>query len=48
VGVQEVRWDKGDLLRAADYNFFYGEGNENHQFGTGFLDTTEFYQLVRE
>jgi hypothetical protein len=25
VGVQEVRWDKGDTVRAGDYNFFYGK-----------------------
>ena len=30
VGVQEVRWDKGD------YDFIYGKGNEN-QLGTGFF-----------
>ena len=35
VGVQEVRWDKGDTLRAGDYNFFYGKGNESHQLATG-------------
>jgi exonuclease III len=22
VGVQEARWDNGDTIRAADYNFF--------------------------
>jgi len=25
-GVQEVRWDKGGLVRAGDYNFLYGNG----------------------
>ena len=35
MGVQEVRWDKEGKLKARDYNFFYGKGNENHQSGKG-------------
>jgi exonuclease III len=35
VGVQEVRWDKEGAVRAGEYIFFYGKGQENHQFGTG-------------
>ena len=41
VGVQEVRWDKGGMLRAGDYIFSYGKGNENHQLVTEFLYNTE-------
>jgi hypothetical protein len=42
VGVQEVGWDIESTVRAGDYNFFYGKGNENHQL------VTEYHQQLRE
>jgi exonuclease III len=35
VGVQEVRWEGSGTAPAGEYTFFYGKGNENHEFGTG-------------
>jgi len=41
VGVQEVKWNREDTVRAGDYNFFYGKGNENHHWQKDSLYTTE-------
>jgi hypothetical protein len=37
VGVQEIRWGGGGTEPAGEYTFFYGEGYENHELGTGFF-----------
>jgi exonuclease III len=47
VGVQEVRWEKGGNERAEDYKFPYGEGNEDHQLGTGFIVHKRIISAVR-
>jgi exonuclease III len=39
VAVQEVRWQKSSNELLEDYALFYGEGNGNHQLGTGFFCT---------
>jgi exonuclease III len=47
VGVQEVRWEKGCTERAEDYTFFYGQGNGDHQLGTGFFVHKTIVSAVR-
>jgi exonuclease III len=47
VGVQDVRWEKGGTERAEDYTFFYGQGNGDHQLGTGFFVHKKIISVVR-
>jgi exonuclease III len=47
VRVQEVRWEKGGTERAEDYTFFYGQGDGDHQLGTGFFVYKKIVSAVR-
>jgi hypothetical protein len=37
VGVQEVRWGRSGTESVGEFTFFYGKGNENHEFCTVFF-----------
>jgi hypothetical protein len=37
VGVQEVRWGGSGTEPPGEYTFFYGNGHENYELGTGFF-----------
>jgi hypothetical protein len=46
VGVQEIRWDGSGTKPAGEYIFFYGKGNENHEFGTCFFVHKRMISIV--
>jgi hypothetical protein len=48
VGEEEVRWEKGGTERAEHYTFFYGQGNGDHQLGTGFFVHKRIISTVRK
>jgi hypothetical protein len=47
VGVDEVRYYKGDFEQADCCTFLYAKQNENYQFGTGCFCTSANYVSSR-
>jgi hypothetical protein len=48
VGVQEVRWDKEGMVRAADCSFSMEKEGKIINWEQDYLFTTEQYQHLRE
>jgi hypothetical protein len=44
--VKDVRWDGGGTKLAGEFRFFYGNGNENQELGTGFSVHKEITSAV--
>jgi hypothetical protein len=47
VGIQEVKLDGGGTEPAGEYTFFYGKGNENHEWGTSSFAHTRIVSAVK-
>jgi hypothetical protein len=47
VAIQELRWVEGGSQPADDYTFFFGNGNANHYFETGFFVHKEIISTVK-
>jgi exonuclease III len=47
VEVQEIRWYGGGTEPAGEYTFFYGNGNENYELGTGLFVHKKIISAVK-
>jgi hypothetical protein len=47
VGGQEVRWEGGGTKASREYTFFYGKGNENHDFGRGSFEHKRIISAIK-